>query len=116
MIRAVIFDLDQTLLDRDASLLAFLQWQCRGMLRGQLPREDTFIARFLEIGGHDFGGVGLGRVGVEPHELGGPDAQKLVAASLGLEAKRGVVCEFGFVAFFTIVETGQLRLSRLAKN
>ena len=49
MIRAVIFDLDQTLLDRDASLLAFLQWQCRGMLRGQLPREDTFIARFLEL-------------------------------------------------------------------
>jgi len=31
--RAVIFDLDQTLLDREKSLLDFLTWQCEGMLK-----------------------------------------------------------------------------------
>ncbi len=34
--KAVIFDLDQTLLDRDQSLLNFATWQCGGMLRPQV--------------------------------------------------------------------------------
>jgi len=47
--KAVIFDLDQTLLDRDQSLLNFVRWQCRGMLRPYVKDEEKFIARFIEL-------------------------------------------------------------------
>ena len=47
--RAVIFDLDQTLLDRNASLLEFLRWQVTGMLKPNLDDPDAFISRFLEL-------------------------------------------------------------------
>ena len=49
MIRAVIFDLDQTLLDRTSSLSAFLQWQADGMLRPDLENSSDFITRFVEL-------------------------------------------------------------------
>lgn len=47
--RAVIFDLDQTLLDREKSLLDFLAWQCEGMLRPYLDDQAAFISRFVEL-------------------------------------------------------------------
>lgn len=47
--RAVIFDLDQTLLDRDKSLLDFLKWQCEGMLKPYLNDQEAFISRFVEL-------------------------------------------------------------------
>ncbi len=46
---AVIFDLDQTLLDRDRSLREFIHWQCRGMLRPYLENEQSFTNRFIEL-------------------------------------------------------------------
>ncbi len=51
-IRAVIFDLDQTLLDRTASLLAFLTWQTEGMLKPDLENPAAFISRFIELDDH----------------------------------------------------------------
>ncbi len=47
--RAVIFDLDQTLLDREKSLLDFLAWQCEGMLRPYLDDQAAFVSRFMEL-------------------------------------------------------------------
>lgn len=47
--RAVIFDLDQTLLDRDRSLLGFLVWQCEGMLKPYIDDKVAFISRFVEL-------------------------------------------------------------------
>lgn len=47
--RAVLFDLDQTLLDREQSLLDFVRWQCRGMLRPYVDDENRFVARFIEL-------------------------------------------------------------------
>jgi putative hydrolase of the HAD superfamily len=46
---AVIFDLYQTILDRQQSLLDFVTWQCRGMLRADIKDESSFIARFIEL-------------------------------------------------------------------
>lgn len=48
-VKAVIFDLDQTLLDRSASLSAFLRWQTDGMLKPDLENPAGFISRFLEL-------------------------------------------------------------------
>jgi putative hydrolase of the HAD superfamily len=48
-IKAVIFDLDETLLDRDQSLRNFVGWQCRGMLRPYVKDEEKFLARFIEL-------------------------------------------------------------------
>ncbi len=47
--QAVIFDLDQTLLDREESLLDFLTWQCEGMLRPYIDDRAAFISRFVEL-------------------------------------------------------------------
>ena len=47
--RAVIFDLDQTLLDRVKSLQDFLSWQCEGMLRPYVEDQAAFISRFVEL-------------------------------------------------------------------
>ena len=47
--RAVIFDLDETLLDRTTSLLNFLEWQTGGMLGPDLRNPSEFISRFLEL-------------------------------------------------------------------
>lgn len=46
---AVIFDLDQTILDRQQSLVNFVTWQCRGMLRADIKDESSFIDRFIEL-------------------------------------------------------------------
>jgi putative hydrolase of the HAD superfamily len=46
---AVIFDLDQTILDRQQSLVNFVTWQCRGMLRADIKDESSFIHRFIEL-------------------------------------------------------------------
>ena len=47
--RAVLFDLDQTLLDRDRSLHAFLQWQCTNTLKPHLKGPTSFISRFTDL-------------------------------------------------------------------
>ena len=46
-IKAVLFDLDQTLLDRTASLKSFVDWQARGMLRSQVSDRYLFVKRFI---------------------------------------------------------------------
>jgi len=47
--KAVLFDLDGTLLDRNASLNDFLQWQANGMLKTDIPNKKKFISRFIEL-------------------------------------------------------------------
>ena len=47
--QAIIFDLDQTLLDREGSLLRFLAWQCDGMLGPYLDDKAAFISRFVAL-------------------------------------------------------------------
>lgn len=47
--RAVLFDLDQTLLDRDSSLHAFLRWQCANTLKPHLKAPASFISRFIDL-------------------------------------------------------------------
>lgn len=46
---AVIFDLDQTLLDRERSLRNFISWQCHGMLKPYLANKMDFSTRFMEL-------------------------------------------------------------------
>ncbi|MEM8954855.1 MAG: HAD family hydrolase [Verrucomicrobiota bacterium] len=48
-IRAVIFDLDQTLLDRTESLSEFLRWQTEGILKADLESPSDFVSRFIEL-------------------------------------------------------------------
>lgn len=48
MIKAVIFDLDGTLLDRDESVKNFIKSQYNRKLAGQVPKEK-FINRFIEL-------------------------------------------------------------------
>jgi putative hydrolase of the HAD superfamily len=50
MIKAVLFDLDGTLLDRDASVKKFIHCQYDRLDRivGHIPRED-YVARFIEL-------------------------------------------------------------------
>ena len=48
MIRALIFDLDQTLLDRQRSLLKFLNWQVQ-LLGFKQPEQKKWITRFIEL-------------------------------------------------------------------
>lgn len=48
-IRAVIFDLDQTLLDREASLSNFLDWQITEQLCEDLDNPNAFKTRFIEL-------------------------------------------------------------------
>ncbi|MFT5123253.1 MAG: putative hydrolase of the HAD superfamily [Candidatus Omnitrophota bacterium] len=49
MIRAVLFDLDQTLLDREQSLRDFLTWQCEGMLKPHIDDPAAFISQFVAL-------------------------------------------------------------------
>lgn len=48
MIKAVIFDLDGTLLDRDESVKMFINNQYNRKLAGQVPKEK-YINRFIEL-------------------------------------------------------------------
>ena len=47
--KAVLFDLDGTLLDRAASLNDFIHWQTNGMLKSDISNKEQFISRFLEL-------------------------------------------------------------------
>ena len=46
---SVIFDLDQTILDRNRSLLDYVRWQAEGMLRADVSNVDAFVTRFIEL-------------------------------------------------------------------
>lgn len=48
-IQAVLFDLDETLLNRTASLRSFIDWQVKGMLCSQISDRDSFLKRFIEL-------------------------------------------------------------------
>ena len=55
MIRAVIFDLDGTLLNRDASLISFIDDQYERWREVLSPiTKETYIARFLELDCHGY--------------------------------------------------------------
>lgn len=47
--KAVLFDLDETVLDRRGSLMDFARWQARGMLKSESIDERAFIQRFVEL-------------------------------------------------------------------
>ena len=47
--KAVLFDLDETILDRSASLKDFVSWQTRGMLRSEVRDENLFTKRFIQL-------------------------------------------------------------------
>ncbi|ENX34604.1 hypothetical protein F889_01892 [Acinetobacter colistiniresistens] len=47
--KAVIFDLDQTLLDRTTSLIKFLTWQINFFQLVVANDREQFIQRFLEL-------------------------------------------------------------------
>lgn len=49
MTACVLFDLDETVLDRTNSLVSFVNWQVDGMLRGQVEDRDAFVQRFLVL-------------------------------------------------------------------
>ena len=47
--RAALFDLDETILDRAGSLRDFAIWQAKGMLRFSIYDVDRFVERFIEL-------------------------------------------------------------------
>lgn len=47
-VKAVLFDLDGTLLDRAASLREFAGWQSRELFGADYPH-DKFVTRFIEL-------------------------------------------------------------------
>ena len=49
MIQVVLFDLDQTLLDRTSSLKAFLNWQVNFFELVTIQQKPQFIQRFIEL-------------------------------------------------------------------
>lgn len=49
MIQAVLFDLDQTLLDRSTSLKHFLTWQVNALPLVVNSEKQSFIESFIEI-------------------------------------------------------------------
>lgn len=48
-IKAVLFDLDQTLMDRTGSLRHFVKWQAESVLKLPLGQQQNFLKRFLEL-------------------------------------------------------------------
>src|SRR5262245_43133654 len=66
--------------------------------------QDVVVAGFLEVGQHDFLGIGLGVCAAFAENARRPEPKHLVAASHRLEAKLLVVCKLLFEAFFTLVE------------
>jgi hypothetical protein len=67
--------------------------------------QHVVVARFLEIGGDDFLGIGISRGTRDAHFAGRPQAQKLVPARVDLEARFLVMGEFRLGAFFACLET-----------
>ncbi|TXK84199.1 HAD family hydrolase [Paenibacillus sp. N3.4] len=53
-IRAVLFDLDGTLLDRDTSLALFVRDQYDRYSQFQLVDKDIFVQRFIELDNHGY--------------------------------------------------------------
>lgn len=51
-IKAILFDLDETILDRARSLEAFVLWQAKGMLRNSISDSQTFCQRFIQLDCH----------------------------------------------------------------
>ncbi len=47
--QAILFDLDQTLLNRHASLIAFCRWQARDLLHFSTPQIEQYTQRFLAL-------------------------------------------------------------------
>jgi len=47
--KAVLFDLDETILDRTESLRDFAVWQSQGMLRNSVPDSAQFSRRFIDL-------------------------------------------------------------------
>lgn len=47
--RAALFDLDETLLDRSGSLRDFVTWQVSGMLKSSIDNKQLFVERFVEL-------------------------------------------------------------------
>ena len=45
----ILFDLDETLLDRGSSLRDFVLWQANGMLRNSVSNAQQFCERFVEL-------------------------------------------------------------------
>ena len=50
--KAVLFDLDETILDRSKSLEEFAIWQAQGMLRNSIHDSQAFCQRFVELDSH----------------------------------------------------------------
>lgn len=50
--KAVLFDLDDTILNRTESLKEFSLWQARGMLRNSILDEAQYCERFTELDSH----------------------------------------------------------------
>ena len=48
-IKAILFDLDETILDRSKSLEEFVLWQAQGMLRNSISDDQKFFRRFIEL-------------------------------------------------------------------
>ena len=47
--KAILFDLDETILDRTVSLKDFVIWQTQGMLKSDVTNKSLFINRFIEL-------------------------------------------------------------------
>ena len=47
--RAALFDLDETILDRSGSLRDFVTWQATGMLCSSINNTTLFVERFIEL-------------------------------------------------------------------
>lgn len=75
--------------------------------------EHILVARFHKVRRNDFGRIGSGGFTFETQQLGGPEAQKLVAARFRAELLLRVKGEFGFLPLLAIVEPAH-GLSRLA--
>ena len=75
--------------------------------------EDVVVAGFLEVGHHDFLGIGV-RVGaLEAELLGGPKPEQLVAPGRRLELQLLVMRELLLETFLTLVERGHDCLAML---
>lgn len=48
-VRAALFDLDDTILDRSGSLHDFVAWQANGMLRASVHDPSHFVERFIAL-------------------------------------------------------------------